>query len=246
MLLTGKKEKTMKRMNSQQIETYFQEVQGKTEPTHVLVAQDEIDKLIEKSRQEAAQREAQDKHVKEAKAALKAKRSKKATVETEHMQKLADEFNSSVVENQLPVENQPVVEKSKPVVAKKVTAKKPAVVKKTIAKQAKQVKAIKTPKPVAVKGPSAWDVYTSTGKVSPVASTNKGKLNPQGHAFITPEIVLAVFADKQQWKMKNVDIAKKHNLGVGSVSTILSGPQWFRYYMARQGMNEYPVKNRGD
>ncbi len=73
------------------------------------------------------------------------------------------------------------------------------------------------------------------------AKKAKPALNPHGYAWITPEIVQGVFADKATG-MKNADIATKHNISGGSVGTILSGPQWFRSAMAKKGLEMYPEK----
>ena len=74
----------------------------------------------------------------------------------------------------------------------------------------------------------------------PVAKA-KPALNPHGYAWITPEIVQGVFADKATG-MKNAAIATKHNISGGSVGTILSGPDWFRSAMKKKGLEVYPEK----
>jgi hypothetical protein len=104
---------------------------------------------------------------------------------------------------------------------------KAALLRSEKAKAAKSAQAPKTPKP-------------KVEKVVKVKPTN----NPSGHAWITAQMVVDVFKDAET--MKYGEIATKHNISVGSVSTILSGPKWFvdRFTprLAEIGVTEYPQR----
>jgi hypothetical protein len=64
-------------------------------------------------------------------------------------------------------------------------------------------------------------------------------LNVRGKTLISPHLVERVFALKNEG-VKNPQIAEQLNISQGSVSTILSGPEWFRNRMVAYGQKEDP------
>lgn len=94
---------------------------------------------------------------------------------------------------------------------------------------------------VEPKAPKAKKEKTPKAPVGPQYLSKD--LNPRGKTLLTPELVVKVFADKAT-DLKNPQIAEKYNISQGSVSTILSGPQWFRERMTRYGGEgwEYPKR----
>jgi hypothetical protein len=69
----------------------------------------------------------------------------------------------------------------------------------------------------------------------------KADSNPKGHAWLLPNLVLEVIADKKSG-MKNAEIASKHNISVSSIATIWAGPEWFKRQMKNKGLAEYPER----
>jgi hypothetical protein len=97
----------------------------------------------------------------------------------------------------------------------------PATLEKKPAAKTAQTKVAKEVKPKAAKKPATAQYLTND-------------LNARGKTLLSPELVVKVFADKESG-MKNAEIATKYNISSGSVSTILSGPEWFRSRMTRYG-----------